>query len=71
MLERLNVGEDEKAEDVQRRFDEELGVSRWKTPGSGGTQEQKTRIPGAPIWWDDDEEASDSFLRAHGVILDG
>jgi hypothetical protein len=70
MTERLSVGEDEKYEDVRREFDVELGMTQWKTPAQQDRPEVH-REPGTPLWWDSDEEASASFLKAQGVVLNG
>jgi len=70
MTERLPVGENEKYEDVRRRFDEQLGVAGWTVPGQK-VREPAAREPGAPLWWVDEEEASASFMKSMGVVLDG
>jgi hypothetical protein len=43
-----------------------LGVQRWLVV-RGGEITPSTRDPRAPLWWDDDEEASASFLKAMGI----
>lgn len=56
------------AEDARRAFDGNFGVSGWGTP----LQEVRTvplRDPGAPWWWQGEEEASGSFLASMGVQL--
>lgn len=54
---------------LAQNFDNQLGVGMWRTPW---TREDPvdTRVPGAPAWWSDDEEASQSFLAAYapGVV---
>jgi hypothetical protein len=45
-----------------------LSVAGWAVPGSG-PKRVKQRDPKAPWWWTDEEDASDSFLKAMGVSL--
>lgn len=52
------------AEQLVRNFNNEMGVSMWRTPWTH-RDPVDTRTPGAPAWWDDDEEASQSFLNAY------
>lgn len=52
------------AEQMVRQFNNQLGVNVWRTPWTR-TDPVDTRTPGAPAWWDDDEEASQSFLNAY------
>lgn len=68
MVQSLEVKDGQTEESVRRQFDNALGVSSWGTPGSV-IKPQKDRPAGAPAWWDDDEEASASFLAAQGVNL--
>lgn len=70
MCERLDVKENEDPETVRRRFDNDMGVRRWRV-----SPEHVDKYAGAPVdeaapsWWEGDEEASDSFLEAMGVRL--
>lgn len=71
MLTRLNVREKEKPETARRRFDGQLSVRAWQTPGSDQQTEQ--RDPTAPWWWDDREaeRSTQEFMamaRAKGMI---
>jgi hypothetical protein len=68
MCQRLDVPKDADAAEVQKRFDNELGVSGWASPG----MEVKPGVevdPDAPLWWTGDEDASQSFLASMGVRL--
>lgn len=71
MLQRLgprDKNDDRSEEQIRREFDNALGVKRWTVPGSPADPEPE-RTDGAPDWWTDDEEASQSFLREMGVAL--
>lgn len=70
MLTRLPVKEGQSHEDAVRVFEAQLGVSGWTVPGSE-PKPAKPREQGAPWWWQDAEDASQSFLAAMGVSLDG
>jgi hypothetical protein len=61
---------DENGNSKRRDLDNELGVVRWRIPGQPVVA-QPDRDPAAPSWWDDDEEASQSFLDAMGVAPNG
>jgi hypothetical protein len=68
MLDRLDIREGQTPEAARKRFDGQLGVSAWATPG----RERRAPEPveqGAPWWWHGAEEASDSFFRSMGVVL--
>jgi len=55
-------------QEIHKRFDNELGVSAWWTPG--GISKPGDEIdPDAPLWWTGEEDASQSFLRSMGVVL--
>ncbi len=62
MVSRLRVDDDEDADDVRRGFDNEFGVVRWQVPGGGNKYADVKIEEGAPSWWVDDEEASQSAL---------
>jgi len=64
MVQRLDVGENEKPEDVRRGFDNDLGVLRWQVPGEGNKYAEEKIEEGAPSWWAGDEQASQSALEA-------
>ena len=68
MLQRLSVHDREKPEAARKRFDGQLGVRAWATPGSEA-KEPEPREAGAPWWWEGAEDASQSFLTAMGVNL--
>jgi hypothetical protein len=68
MVQNLEVKEGQDQETVRRQFDNALGVRSWATPGRT-IRPQKERPAGAPVWWEDDEQASASFLAAQGVSL--
>lgn len=47
-------------------IDKKLSVLNWSVPG--GHYVERPKAPGGPPdWWQDDEEASQSFLEAMGV----
>lgn len=68
MVQRLTVREGESPERARRRFDGQLGVRAWTTPGTREKPVQP-RDPKAPWWWDGAEDASQTFLRSMGVNL--
>lgn len=67
MIDRLPVDEAGQRPD-RAALDNALGVSGWPTPG-GGRYPIPEREPGAPAWWQGDEEASQGWLRAAGVTV--
>ena len=71
MVQRLAVRENEKPETARKRFDGQLAVRNWATPGTELKEPDPTRDPKAPWWWDTTEEASQPFMdmaRAKGLI---
>ena len=64
MVQRLDIGENDKPEDVRREFDNDLGVIRWQVPGDGNKYADVVVEEGAPSWWAGNEEASQSTLNA-------
>jgi hypothetical protein len=68
LLERLEVPEGEKPEDVRKAFDNELGITAWATPGKPMKAERETD-PDAPSWWTGEEDASQAFLSSMGVVF--
>lgn len=69
MLTRLPVRDNENPDRARQRFDGQLGVRNWPLPGSEPKPADTTRDPKAPWWWDNAEDASQSFLRSMGVNL--
>lgn len=53
-------------EDAIHELHNGLGVPRWLVV-RGQDAAPVDRDPRAPLWWDDDEQASSSFLRAMGI----
>jgi len=70
MLQGLTVRKGQTYEQARAAFDSDLGMSQWLVPGRQ-PKPPAPRDPGAPWWWHGDEDASDSFLAAMGVTLDG
>lgn len=68
MLSRLHVPEGKTADSARKRFDGQLGVPGWGSPGVEH-KEPEPREEGAPWWWSGAEDASQSFLRSMGVTL--
>lgn len=63
-------GKEGDAERARKELDAKLKVKRWRIdPGAPDPLEGVQEDPGAPWWWDGDEEASQSFLAAQGVSL--
>lgn len=50
----------------RRELDTSLQVGTWKLPG--GAYRQRRVVPNAPHWWRGDEDASQTFLHAMGVV---
>lgn len=50
----------------RRTLDQQLEVARWRLPG--GAYRQRSDVSNAPAWWRGDEDASQSFLHAMGVV---
>lgn len=72
MIQRLDIGDGDKPEDIRREFDNDLGVVRWQVPGGGNKYAEVKIEEGAPSWWAGDEEASQSALnqfRAMGAKI--
>jgi hypothetical protein len=67
MLQRLIVREGQTEEQARKRFDADLGVSAWALPGRERREPEPVQDPGAPWWWTDAEEASQSWLTAMGI----
>lgn len=72
MVQRLNVRENEKPENARKRFDGQLGVRNWATPGKDHQPSQQDAQK-TPWWWNQAEadQTSQMFLemaRAQGRI---
>lgn len=62
-----NLRYDEKnPERYRRELDQQLQVGAWGLPG--GAYRQRSIAPSAPTWWRGDEDASQTFLHAMGVV---
>ena len=73
MVQRLAVRENEKPETARKRFDGQLGVRDWATPGTElkETAPRDPNAPKVPWWWDSAEDASQPFMdmaRAKGMV---
>lgn len=53
-------------ERYRRELDTNLQVQAWQLPG--GAYRQRQVAANAPTWWRGDEDASQSFLHAMGVV---
>lgn len=65
----VNVPEGEDPREARKKFDNELGVAGWGTPGVPMKTEIGERDEDAPTWWVDEEDASQSFLSSMGVVF--
>jgi hypothetical protein len=52
----------------RRELDRQLQVSSWWTPG-GAYRRRQRDATSAPAWWRGDEDASQTFLHAMGVVV--
>lgn len=68
MSQRTESGENEPEEAAQQRLDADLEVRLWLTPGQTAPEPVEVE-EGAPYWWHGDEDASQAFLAAQGVVL--
>jgi len=58
-------------EQVFAMFNNELGVSMWRTPvNASSSPVPDDRDPDAPLWWVSDEEASQAFLAQYAPGLE-
>lgn len=56
--------------DPLANLDATLEVPRWPAgPRAAPAPQPAPRPAGVPAWWDDDEQASQSFLDAMGIQL--
>ncbi|MBU3058246.1 hypothetical protein, partial [Pseudomonas indica] len=70
MVQRLSGRENEKPEAARKRFDGQLSVRNWATPGTEHKPSQQSGRK-TPWWWNSAEEASQPFMelaRAKGMI---
>jgi hypothetical protein len=51
---------------ARNTLDRQLEITSWKQPG--GAYRQRQVVPNAPSWWRGDEDASQTFLHAMGVV---
>jgi hypothetical protein len=52
------------------QLDSALMVHAWRVTSGELPDNQPQRDPDAPYWWTSDEDASASFLRAQGLVLE-
>jgi hypothetical protein len=64
MIQRLKPDEEGNVTAARQELDDNLTVIRWQVPGGGNKYAETEREPGAPSWWVNDEEASQSSLAA-------
>jgi len=50
----------------RRELDNQLKVGSWQLPG--GAYRRRQRVDSVPSWWRGDEDASQTFLHAMGVV---
>jgi hypothetical protein len=50
----------------RQRLDQQLQVNDWQLPG--GAYRQRRTVPNTPAWWRGDEDASQTFLHAMGLV---
>lgn len=72
MLTRLNTRDNEKPETARRRFDGQLSVRAWATPGRPMAEPDPQAEP-TPWWWDKAEadHSTQVFMdmaRARGLV---
>lgn len=68
MIENLPIPTKEGSRDYRSELDESLRIGDWATPGRVVSYQR--RESGAPSWWTNDEEASQSFLQSMGIVLE-
>jgi hypothetical protein len=68
MSQRTEPREGEPEEAAQKRLDSELSVHLWRVPGQAEPKPVEVE-EGAPWWWNGEEDASQTFLAAQGVVL--
>jgi hypothetical protein len=65
MIKRLAYDKDRPTR-PRANLDQQLEVGTWKMPG--GAYRQRQAVPNSPGWWRGDEDASQTFLHAMGVV---
>lgn len=68
MSQRAESREGEPEDAAQQRLDADLEVRLWWAPGQEAPEPVDVE-EGAPWWWHGDEDASQAFLAAQGVVL--
>lgn len=73
MVQRIAVRDNETPDRARKRFDGQLGVREWATPGKPMAEPKPVdpKAPKTPWWWDSAEEATQPFMdlaRAKGMI---
>jgi hypothetical protein len=73
MVQRIAVRDNETPDRARKRFDGQLGVRDWATPGKEpkAPAPRDPNAPRTPWWWGGAEEASQPFVelaRAKGLI---
>lgn len=68
MSQRTESREGEPEEAAQQRLDADLEVRLWRSPWQDAPEPVEVE-EGAPWWWHGDEDASQQFLAAQGVVL--
>ena len=70
MVQRISDGHNEQPGTARKRFDGQLDVRAWTTPGTRD-RTPPPRDPKAPWWWDGAEDATTAWVaqaRARGMI---
>jgi hypothetical protein len=67
MLDRLKHDPDQ-PDRYRAELDRQLDVAAWCVPGVRPRVVREPLPPDAPAWWHGDEDASQSFLAAAGVV---
>lgn len=68
MISRLDIPENGNPVEIRKRFDNELGVAGWGTPGTP-MRADRSEKDDAPLWWTGEEDASQDFLTSMGVVF--
>lgn len=63
-----NAKDNDEAKRLRKLLDQELNVNEWRVPGTTRTRRRK-EIDTAPSWWRGDEDASQTFLHAMGIVV--
>jgi hypothetical protein len=67
---RLEPDKEGSVRDARTRLDSDLGVRMWSRIAIGRRDYGIVEPDAAPAWWFGDEDASQSFLTAMGVVLE-